>query len=91
MAWQEVYVPKNRTVAYIPEGKDTEVFELDDTQAAEIWYLLAHTLMGRGERVIGNYDDDEYKNDWYKKDYTPFKGCSTPDLLKLFKIFERAE
>ena len=91
MAWQEVCITEDRIVAYVPDEKDTKVFELSDIQVAEIWYLIAHTLMERGERVIGNYDDDEYKNDWYEKDYTPFENCSTPELLELFKVFKQAE
>ena len=91
MAWQEVHITRDTVHAYVPDKEDTQIVELSDTQVAEIWYLLAHTLMERGERVIGNNDDDEYKNDWYEQDYTPFKKCSTPELLELFKIFERAE
>ena len=86
MAWQEVYVPKDPIEAYIPEEKDAEVFEFNDTESAEIWYLLARTLMERGENVLSIDDPDELEDFW-EKDYKPFNEWDTPDILKLYKKF----
>lgn len=83
MGWQEVYITKD---AYVPDEEDTDVFEFNDTESAAIWFLLARTLMERGENVLSIDDPDELKDFWGHK-YKPFDELDTPDLLKLYKKF----
>lgn len=83
MGWQEVYITKD---AYVPDEEDTDVFEFNDTESAAIWFLLARTLMERGENVLSIDDPDELEDFWGHK-YKPFDELDTPDLLKLYKKF----
>ena len=85
MGWQEVYITKD---AYVPDEEDTDVFEFNGTESAAIWYLLARTLMERGENVLSIDDPDDLEMFWGQdEDYKPFDALDTPDLLKLYKKF----